>query len=101
VARRLLVAPDGGVVDAVLEGSLEVRIALGATPEAHLLAEIVAAGTADAALRTRNADLQCHPVAHAEALDLGADGNDDARRLMAQGERLTGAEVAVGKLLEI
>jgi hypothetical protein len=37
------VAPFCGMVDAFLEGSLEVRYGFGATPEPHLGAQVVAA----------------------------------------------------------
>ncbi len=71
-------APHGWVVDPLLEGALEVRDALGTTPETHLLAEVVAAFPADAALSARDADLQCHTIANPEARHLGADGHHHA-----------------------
>jgi hypothetical protein len=37
----ILVAPFRGMVDTLLEGSLEVRHGFGATPEPHLGAQVV------------------------------------------------------------
>ena len=99
--RGLLVTPDGRMVYPVLERALEMREALRTTPEPHFLAEIVAAFPADAALSTRDAHLQRHPITKLEAAHLRADGNDSAGGLMAKGERLAGAEVAIGELLVI
>lgn len=93
--------PRGRVVDPLLQRSLEVRKALGAAAEAHLLAEVIPAPPADAAVAARHADLEGHAVAEAEAAHLRAYGDDHARGLMAEGQGLAGAEVAVGELLEV
>ncbi len=93
--------PHGWVVDSLLQGALEVRDAFGATPEAHLLAEVVSTSPADSALAAGDADLERDPVVDLEAHDLGADGHDDARRLVAQRQRHASAEVAIGKLLVV
>jgi hypothetical protein len=44
--QHILVAPFCGMVDALLERSLEMRYGLGTTPEPHLRAQVVAAALA-------------------------------------------------------
>lgn len=75
--------------------------ALRAAPEAHLFTEVIPTLPTDAALSTWHAHLEGDTVAEGEAGDLGADGNDDARGLVTEGQGLAGAEVAVGELLEV
>lgn len=85
----------------LLQRALVVRVALCAAPEAHPLAEVIPAPPAYAAPSARHADLEGDAVAGREAAHLGAHGDDDARRLMAQRQGLAGAEVAVGELVEV
>ena len=93
--------PDGRMVYLVLESTLEMREALCTTPKAHFLAEIVAAFPADTALSTRDAHLKRHSITKLEAAHLRADGDDRARRLVAKGQWLAGAEVTIGELLVV
>lgn len=77
---------------------------LGAAPEAHLFAEVVPPLAAEAALAAApgDADLEGHAVAGGKAAaDVGADGDDDPGRLVAEGQRLAGAEIAVGKVPKV
>ena len=78
-----------------------MRHRLGATPEPHALAEVIPAPAADATLAAGNADLEGDAVAEVEAGHLGPDGDDSARRLVAEREWHAGAEIAIGKLLVI
>jgi hypothetical protein len=89
------------MVDSLLQRPLEMRHRFGTTPESHAFAQVIPALAADATLTTRDADLECHTVANAEARHLGTDGNDRAGRLVAERERHAGAEVAIGELLVI
>jgi len=98
---NILVAPDGRVVYLLLQSPLEVGNRFGATPESHLLAEIISALPADAALAAGDADLEGNTVAEVKARDLRANGDNDSRGLMAEGQRHAGAEVAVGELFVI
>jgi hypothetical protein len=85
----------------LLKSALVVRKALGATPEAHLFAEIIPAISARAALEACNANLKGNSVADGEARHVGANSNDLPGRLVAEGQWLAGAEVAVGELLVV
>lgn len=75
--------------------------ALCTTPEAHLLAEIIPPLAANDTLPTWHANLEGHTIAEGKAAHLGADGNNHTRRLVAKGQGLAGAEIAIGKLLEV
>ena len=99
--QNLLVTPDGRVVDPLLKSTLVVRVTLGAAPEAHLLAEVVSALPADPALTAGNTNLESNSITQLEASHLGSNGNNFTRRLMAQGEWVAGAEIAIGKLLVV
>lgn len=99
--RDSLMAPHSRVVDPLLQRPLEVRKALCAAAEAHLLAEVVPPPATDGALPARHADLEGHAVAEREAPHAGADGHHHARGLVAERQGLAGAEVAVGELLEV
>lgn len=96
-----LVTPDRRVVYPLLQRALEVRHALRAAPEPHLLAEVVPAPPADAAPAARDAHLQGHAVPYLEPAHLGADGRHDAGRLVAERQGRAGAEVPVGELLVV
>lgn len=53
-------------------------IALGATPETQLLAEVVSAFAADATLSACHSDLEGDPVANLEPAHLRANGDNFA-----------------------
>lgn len=96
-----LVAPRRGVVDSLLQCALVVRNTLSAGPELHLLAEVVSTLAADGALSTRDANFESNTIAELEAGDEGPDGDDLARGLVAERERVAGAEVSIGELLVV
>jgi hypothetical protein len=79
----ILVAPFCGMVDALLEGPLEMRHRFGATSKPHLRAEVVASPLARSAVVTRNANLQCYPFANLVTGDILPDGNHNSGRLVA------------------
>lgn len=83
--RGLLVAPDGGMVNPLLQSSLEVRDALRTASEPHLLAEVVPPFPTDAALTAWYAHLERNSVANAEAIDLWPNGNYDTGGFMTKG----------------
>jgi hypothetical protein len=62
VESDLLMAPDGGMVDPLLQSSLEMRDALCTTPELHLFAEIIPSLPADGTLPAGNAHLESNSV---------------------------------------
>lgn len=78
-----------------------MRNTLCATPEPHLLAEVIPAFPADGTLTTWEADLEGNPVADAETVHLGTKGHHRTRRFMAQGQGGTCTKVAVGELLVV
>jgi hypothetical protein len=78
-----------------------MRHRFGTTPEPHALAEVIPAPAADATLAAGDADLEGDTVTDAEARHLGPDGDYGPGRLVAEGERHAGAEVAIGKLLVV
>jgi hypothetical protein len=94
-------APYRRVVDSVLKSALIVGDAFCATPEAHLLAEIVATFPADVALSARDADLKCNPIADRKALHLRANSHDNTGRLMTKREGTASVQVTIGKFLVI
>ena len=67
------------MVYSLLQSTLEVRNALGTTPESHLLAQVVSAIPADVAITTGNTDFQGHSVPYLETLHTRANGGDCAR----------------------
>lgn len=77
-------APDGRMVDLLLESALVVRVALGATPETELFAEIVSPLAADATLSTSYTDFESDAVANFEARDLRPDTYDLACRFVPE-----------------
>lgn len=79
----ILVAPFSGVVDALLERTLEVRYRFSATSEPHAGAEVVATSLAGTTIVARHADLQSHALANLEARNSLADRNYNSSRLMA------------------
>jgi len=95
------VAPNGRVVDPLLESSLEMRYTLRATPKLHLLAEVITPLPADATLAAWNAYFERNAVANGKSIDVRADGHDFTGRFMTKGQWRTSTEVAVGKLLII
>ena len=94
-------APLGWVVDPLLECALVMRHALCATPEPHLLAQIVTAASADGAVSARDTNFQRNAVAHLKAGHPRANGHNDTGRLVAERERHASTEVAIGELLVI
>ena len=72
------------MVDSLLECALEMGVRFGTTPESHTLAKVVASFAADATLPTRKADFESNPVADAKAGNLRPDGDNCARRLVAE-----------------
>lgn len=70
--------PDSRMIYPLLKGSLEMWYTFGTTPEPHLLAEVIPAFPTDGTLATRNPDLQGHPIADFEAIDLWANANNYA-----------------------
>lgn len=73
------------MVDLLLERPLIMRIALGAAPEAKLLAEVVSAFAADSTLSTCHTDLESDSVSNPEAAHLGANRDHLTSRLMSEG----------------
>jgi len=59
----LLMAPDGWVIDPLLQSSLEMWDALCTTPEPHFFAEIIPPFPADGTLPAGNAHLESNSVA--------------------------------------
>lgn len=93
--------PRSRVIDPLLQRPLKMREALCATSEAHLLAQIIPPLATNATLATWYANLQGHAVAESKAPHLRADRNNNTRRLVAKGQGLASAEIAIGKLLEV
>ena len=97
----ILVAPLCGVIDALLEGSLEVRHGLCATPKPHARAEVVSPALAGPTVVAGDADLQCDALANLEARHGLANRHDDPGRLVAQRQRLDGLEIAIAELVVV
>lgn len=74
---------------------------LGRTPELHAAADVVAIGSAELALATRKADLECNAVSDSQAVGIGPDGDDGAAGLVAEGQRLAHEDVAVAEVREV
>jgi hypothetical protein len=75
--------------------------ALGATPELHLLAEVVPSFSTDGTFAAGNANFEGNSVTNAEAIDLRANAHYNTGRFMSKRQRCTGTKVAVGKLLVV
>lgn len=92
------------VGDDLLQGALGVGEGLGGTAEGHGAADVVAALAAQLARLAREADLEGDVVAGLQQVRLshsGADGRDDAGRLVAQGQGLFDEDVAVAVVAEV
>ena len=94
-------APYGRVIDSLLEGSLEMWNALRATPELHLLAEVVAPLSTNGTLAAGNANFESNSVTNGEAIDLRANAHYNTGRFMSKRQRCTGTEIAVGELFVV
>ena len=94
-------APYGGMIYLLLEGSLVMGIALGTASETQLLAEVISTFAANTTLSTCHPNLESNPIANLEAAYLRANGDNFTGRLMPERQWVAGAEVAVGKLLVI
>lgn len=81
--KNVLMAPDRRMIYPLLKSPLEVRNALGATPESHLLAQIIPPFPADATLTARDTNLEGDTVPNSEAANLRPDGHDRAGRFVA------------------
>ncbi len=89
------------MIDPLLKSSLEVRHALGATSEFHLLAKIIPPFPAYSTLTTRNANFERNTVSDRKARNLWPNGHNYAGRFMSQRKRCTGAKVAIRELFII
>lgn len=98
---RELVRVAGRVGDGLLEGALGVGVGLGAGAEGHVPADVVPPRGAQLAGAAGQADLEGDVVAGPEVRDGGADGGDDARGLVAEGEGLADLDVAVAEVGEV
>jgi hypothetical protein len=94
-------APYGRVIDSLLEGSLEMWNALRATPELHLLAEVVAPLSTNGTLAAGNANFESNSVTNGEAVDLRPNAHYNTGRFMSKRQRCTGTEIAVGELFVV
>lgn len=74
---------------------------LGTGAEPHRAADIVPPGAAECALVAGEADFEGDGVAWLEVGDVGADGCDDARRLVAEGEGFADENVAVAEVRKV
>jgi hypothetical protein len=81
---ELLMAPYGRVVDSLLESSLEMGNALRATPELHLLAEVVTPLSTDGTLAAGNTNFEGNSVTNGEAIDLRSNAHYDTGRFMSK-----------------
>ena len=93
--------PYGRVIDSLLESSLKMGNALRATPELHLLAEVVAPLSTNGTLAAGNANFESNSVTNGEAVDLRPNTHYNTGRFMSKRQRCTGTEVAVGELLVV
>jgi hypothetical protein len=94
-------APYGRVIDSLLESSLEMWNALRATPELHLLAEVVAPLSTNGTLAAGNANFESNSVTNGEAVDLRPNAHYNTGRFMSKRQRCTGTEIAVGELFVV
>lgn len=72
----LLVAPDSGMVNPLLQCALVVRVGFGTASETQLFAQVITALTADAAVSTSNTNFKSNSVAQLEATHLRTNGNN-------------------------
>ena len=91
--------PNSRMIDPLLQCPLKMRHTLRTTSKPHLLTEIIPPLPANCALATGNTNFKCHAVANGKAIDACADADDYARGFMTEGERCTGAEIAIGEFL--
>jgi hypothetical protein len=80
---NILVAPLCGMIDTLLEGTLEMRHRFGATSKPHLGAQVVAAPLARPAVVTRHTDFQSNAFTNLVTRDILTNCNDNSSRLMA------------------
>ena len=78
-----------------------MRKRLRGTPEPQALADIISARLAEIALRAGQADFQRDSIAGSEMRHLGADGADDAGRLVAKGQGLADKNIAIAVMREV
>lgn len=83
-AVRELVAPRRRVIDAVLQRALGMRKGFGAAAEFHAFANVVAALFAPVTVSAGLSHFESDLVADSEVGGFGADGHDDACRLVTE-----------------
>lgn len=76
--------PDGRVIYPFLQCALEMGNTLCTTPEAHFLAKVISAFSADGTLAAWKANLESDSVANGEAVYLRANGHHRAGGFMAK-----------------
>lgn len=101
VVWNVLVAPSCGMVNSLLERSLEVRESLGRATESHATADVVAARRAVFAVLTRHTNLERNAISSSNVLDISANSNNGAARLVAKSERLANNDVAVAAMIVV
>lgn len=79
----LLVAPDSGMINPLLQRALVVRVGFGTASETQLFAQVITTFTADAAVSTSNTNLKSNSVAQLEAAHLRTNSNNFPGRFMA------------------
>ena len=84
-----------GVVHALPKTAVEVGEGGGRGTELHVLAEVVAALSAEGAVVAHDAGFDGYSLARDEVLDPGADGGDDASSFMTEDEWCLDDEVAI------
>lgn len=94
-------APSPGVVDALLQRSLRMRIRLGRAPKLHASADIVSAGSAVLAVLAGQTNFQGHTIPRRQVRHVGANGDNRSAGFMAQCERLADNDVAVSIVVEV
>jgi hypothetical protein len=75
--------------------------ALCATPESHLLAEIIPTFPADSALPTWDSHFECDSITNMKAIDLRSNAHYYAGRFMPKRQWCAGAKVSIGKFLVV
>jgi hypothetical protein len=98
---NLLVTPDSGVIDPLLQGPLEMWHTLRTTSKPHLLAKVIPPFPTDLTLTTRNADFESDSVSDREAIDLWSNAHHHSRSLMSKRKRSTSAQVAIGEFFVV
>lgn len=83
IVLSLLVAPDSGMVNPLLQCALVVRVGFGTASETQLFAQVITTFTADAAVSTSNTNFKSNSVAQLEAAHLRANSNNFPGRFMA------------------